>query len=48
MRDALVSVGRDGLYHIKLRESEVVKKRAVANTYHEIGGIIANWLDGQS
>ena len=48
MRDAFVSINSDGLYCITLRESQEIKKHVVANTYHEIGGIIANWLDGQS
>jgi len=47
MRDAFVSIDSSGFYHITLRESQVIKKQLHTGNYHEIGGIIATWLDGE-
>ena len=45
MRDIFITFShRTGLYTITLRESQEIKDTRTTNNYHDISGIVSNWI----
>jgi hypothetical protein len=44
MRDVLITADRDGAYILTLRQNQVVVTRCRILIYHEIGGVVSNWI----